>query len=276
MSAKFAPRIHVLLARDRPFGVILRRGPSQSVCSLGWDRRTDTFTVGQWLRGRIYERRADLSPDGRHLIYFAMNGRLASETGGAWTAISRAPYLKAVALFAKGDCWHGGGLFLSNTRYWLNDGYGHKMLLASSNISRDQTWQPEASYGGECLHVYFNRLQRDGWTLRETETNAHDSAVVFDRPLGGGWILRKFAHCDGTRTAEGKGVYYDTHALLREDSDEVIDGSNWEWAERDGTRLVWAEAGCLHAARLTRRGLTDPRVLHDFNNLRFEALAAPY
>jgi cytochrome bd-type quinol oxidase subunit 2 len=30
--------------------------------------------VGQWLKGRIYERRSDLSPDGKHLIYFAMNG----------------------------------------------------------------------------------------------------------------------------------------------------------------------------------------------------------
>lgn len=165
MPAKFPPRLHVLLARDTPYAVILRRGPSNTTCSIGWDRRKDTFTTGQWLRGRIYERRSDISPDGKHLIYFAMNGRWTSETGGSWTAISKAPYLKAMTLLGKGDCWHGGGLFLTNTRYWLNDGYGHKSLLVSYRFTRDETWQPSAYYGGECLHVYFNRLQRDGWTL---------------------------------------------------------------------------------------------------------------
>ena len=74
--------------------------------------------------GRIYERRSDLPPDGKHFIYFAMNGRWDSETKGAWTAISRVPYLKATDLFAKGDCWHGGGLFLSGREFWPNNGHG--------------------------------------------------------------------------------------------------------------------------------------------------------
>ena len=42
--------------------------------------------------------------DSKSLIYFAMNGRWQSETKGSWTAISRVPYLKAVGLYAKGDC----------------------------------------------------------------------------------------------------------------------------------------------------------------------------
>lgn len=72
---KFAPRLHVLLARDAPLGLVIRRGPSKHVATLLWDRRKDTFQLGQWLNGRIYERRSDLSPDGKHFIYFAMNGR---------------------------------------------------------------------------------------------------------------------------------------------------------------------------------------------------------
>ena len=50
-----------------------------------------------------------------------MSGRWQSETKGSWTAISRVPNLKAICLFAKGDCWHGGGLFLTNREFWLND-----------------------------------------------------------------------------------------------------------------------------------------------------------
>ena len=80
----FAPRLHVLLARDSSKAVIIRRGPSRKTAVIGWDRKNDTFEVGQWLNGRIYERRCDLSPDGKHFIYFAMNGRWDSEVLGAW------------------------------------------------------------------------------------------------------------------------------------------------------------------------------------------------
>ena len=98
--------------------VAIRRGPSRHTAVVGWDRATDRFKVGQWLYGRIYERRCDLSPDGKHLVYFAMNGRWDSRARGAWTAISKAPYLKALTLLAKGDCRHGGGLFASSKELW--------------------------------------------------------------------------------------------------------------------------------------------------------------
>ncbi len=129
VAGKFPCRLHVLLARNAKVGLVIRRGPSKSVCTVLWNRECNAFKLGQWLRGRIYERRCDLSPDGRHFIYFAMNGRSEAETKGAWTAISRVPYLKAVALYAKGDCWHGGGLFLSDREFWLNDGHGHTELM---------------------------------------------------------------------------------------------------------------------------------------------------
>lgn len=51
-------RLHVLLARDAPSGLVIRRGASRQVAVIGWDRDTDTFALGQWLRGRIYERRS--------------------------------------------------------------------------------------------------------------------------------------------------------------------------------------------------------------------------
>ena len=69
------PRLHALLARDAPVGVVFRRGPSNSVCTVGWNRETDQFELGQWLRGHIYVKRSDISADGRHLLYFAGNGK---------------------------------------------------------------------------------------------------------------------------------------------------------------------------------------------------------
>jgi hypothetical protein len=134
----FPARLHVLFARESRFAVVIRRGPSKRVCTMGWDRREDKFSMGQWLKGRIYERRSDLSPNGKYMIYFAMNGKWDSEVKGSWTAISMAPYLKAIGLWTKGDCWFGGGIFLSKTEFWLNDGIGcaHKQLQESSTIKQ--------------------------------------------------------------------------------------------------------------------------------------------
>jgi hypothetical protein len=200
-------RLHVLLSRESESGVVIRRGPSKQVCTIGWNRRNDTFTVGQWLRGRIYERRCDLSPDGKHMIYFAMNGRWDSETKGSWTAISRAPHLKALSLWTKGDGWNGGGLFIANDRYWLNDGYGHQLLHDSGEVKRDPAYFPDCRLGNsECLGVYYPRLIRDGWTLvnyaGERKTASLD---VFEKRFNDLWVLIKLARA-GINHPMGKGV----------------------------------------------------------------------
>ncbi len=103
-----ATRLSVLLARKSPMAVIFRRGPSKSVAVISWDTERDEFRLGQWLKGRIYEHRCDLSPSGQKLIYFAANHRNPMRT---WTAVSRPPFLTALLLWPKGDTWDGGGSF---------------------------------------------------------------------------------------------------------------------------------------------------------------------
>lgn len=63
-------RLYSIVARDAPVAVVFRRGPTRQVEVLRWDLRSDRVTAGQWLKGRIYERRCDLSPGGRltHLL----------------------------------------------------------------------------------------------------------------------------------------------------------------------------------------------------------------
>src|SRR5688500_7843573 len=64
-------RVFGIMARSAPVAALLRRGPSRWVQMLRWHAGTDTVEPGQWFRGRIYERRCDLSPDGRLFLYFA-------------------------------------------------------------------------------------------------------------------------------------------------------------------------------------------------------------
>ena len=272
----FPARLHVLLARDAPVGLVIRRGPSRQVCTLLWDRRTDSFTLGQWLKGRIYERRCDLSPDGTHFIYFAMDGKWSGLSKGSWSAISRAPYLKALAFFPKGDCWQGGGLFIDHDRYWLNGDGCHLQGRNSTTLHRDQDYRPAGGRGGECLGVYYPRLLRDGWRLNDhLSAGITDQCDIFEKPIGNGWVLRKYAHAQ-VGSPPGKGCYWDEHELVQAQSNLCLQQPGWEWADLDGTRLIWAESGCLWTGSLTDSGLAEPRLLYDFNHMTFQRRTAPY
>ena len=273
----FPARVHVILAKNSDSGIIIRRGPSKSVCTIGWDRRNDTFELGQWLKGRIYERRCDLSPDGKHFIYFAMNGKWSSAVNGSWTAISRVPYLKAIGLWANGSCWNGGGLFVSDSRYWLNAcTYGHEAKHTPPNLTEHDKFPFHEAYGGECPGVYYIRLQCDGWKLvRHTKQSANDAYTVFRKPLPLGWVLEKTAH-ETIDHPVGKGCYFDTHRLLHPNDDVTLDFPNWEWADLDRQRLVWIDCGVLRTATIMKDGPSCINDLYDFNEMSFKAIEAPY
>jgi hypothetical protein len=159
-------RLFFILARNAPVGVIFRRGPSYWVQIVKWNTDTDTFEEGQWFHGRIYEKRCDLSLDGSLLIYLAqkMNKKSLADTEYtyAWTAVSKPPYLTALTLWPKGDCWNGGGLFRSNSSIWLNHAAGataHKDHPAPKWMKVDT----RIDYRGEDGTVFEERLDRDGW-----------------------------------------------------------------------------------------------------------------
>jgi hypothetical protein len=271
--------VHILLARRAATAVVIRRGPAKAVCTLSWDRRKDSFSMGQWFKGRIYERRCDLSPDGRHFIYFAMNGKWTNaDTKGSWSAISKAPYLKALGLWANGSAWNGGGLFLGDREYWLNRfPFGHAELRAPPGLTHHEAFPFTESFGGECPGVYYHRLQRDGWSSIRHERRGDDGVSLFEKPLDHGWVLEKEAHAS-IHHPVGRGVYFDTHVLRhpRRGTTQLLDDA--EWAEWDSkrTRLVWVRGGVLYTADLTKGGFTPERPLYDFNPLRFERIEAPY
>jgi hypothetical protein len=112
-------RLYGITAREAPVAVLFRRGPSKYVQLVRWDTSTDTFEPGQWFHGRIYERDSDLSPDGRLLVYFAAGyGKRYEIDKSTWVAVSRPPFLSALAIwFYVGTAY--GGLFLSNKELGL-------------------------------------------------------------------------------------------------------------------------------------------------------------
>jgi hypothetical protein len=231
------PRLHVLLRPGSPRALVVRRGPSKTTCTIDWDLARDAFTVGQWCRHKIYPQRCDLSADGRWLSYFALNGRWRSETKGAWAAVSRAPYLKAVLLWPVGNTWGGGGRFVGPAEGYLVDEHVGFLFGAT----------------------YQDKLRRDGWVKGKS---------AFEKGLGHAWILRKRPR------NETQG---DAHQLVAPDG-AIHDRVGWEWADVDEPRrrVVWAEAGAIHAAPIGGDGLGSARLLFDARPMKFEPIAAPY
>ena len=118
------PRLSIIMASQKPRAVILRRGPSKWFHVILWDTAKDTFEYGAWFKGRIYEERCSLSPDGALFLYFALQGnKWGTSYEGAWTAVSRPPWLFALTLWPQGDTWGGGGCFIGNRELILETGH---------------------------------------------------------------------------------------------------------------------------------------------------------
>ncbi len=150
------------------------------------------------------------------------------------------------------------------------------MIHDTTEVRRDPRFQPAGGYGGECLGVYYPRLLRDGWILKDRLHEGRSNAwTIFEKQLPKGWLLRKYAH-EQTGSPPGKGCYWDEHELQPPKDGPTISRPQWEWAEQDGKSLVWAEGGCLFRAPIHAQKIGTPVLLHDFNAMRFEAREAPY
>jgi hypothetical protein len=110
------PRIHIEFSSASPTAAIIRRGPSNWVRLLKWNTADDSILPGSWFHGRIYEDGCSVSPDGRLFACFATKYRGPKTRGVdyAWTAISRLPWLTALALWPQSDTWGGRARFCDN------------------------------------------------------------------------------------------------------------------------------------------------------------------
>jgi hypothetical protein len=179
-------------------------------------------------------------------------------------------------MLPKGDYWNGGGLFTGDRRYWLN-GCGHTVLRESREVRVDMRRPPHGGVGAEDFSVYFPRLLRDGWIRAAAggPEGCDRNRATFEKDAGAGWVLRKIAHAGFPRTP-GQGCYWYEHEIEHARSGAILGFPEWEWADVDEERLVWATAGRLWAANLSQGGLCQERELADLTGMRFERLRAPY
>jgi len=108
MTGRVQPRIYCLPATKAPIVAVFRRGPTNWSHVGRWDLAERRYDPGAWLRGRIFPRRSDLSPDGRFLCYFAHKPSATWEHGEAYVALSKLPWLTALHAFCTCGTWTRG------------------------------------------------------------------------------------------------------------------------------------------------------------------------
>jgi hypothetical protein len=259
-------RLQVLLARNASVGVIFRRGPTKWVQLITWDTCKDTFKEGQWFHGHIYVGRSDLSPSGSFLIYFAnkFNKRTLSdkEYTHAWTAISKPPFLAALALWPKGDCWHGGGLFTGEQDVFLN----HRPEVATPHPEhrpRGVRVTPNPGAVGEDGPIVVSRMERDGWKFVQGQEydyskNRTVRPAVAEKRNGNGSLKLRVEKYDDPQeqwlcsVLDGKGA------------EALVGVGTWADFDQRG-RLVFASEGKLFSGALTH-GKVALTQLADFND----------
>lgn len=249
---------------------------------IRWDMRADTFERGHWFRGRIYERRSDLSPDGALLVYFASKygDRRAIEHGytETWTAVSRPPWLTGLALWPKGDAWWGGGLWTEARALRLN----HRPEEATPHPGhrpRGIVVRPDPDARGENDPLYSARLDRDGWGVRQEwrlDFRGFAEGFVTHAPE-----IRRKDHPARPFALElerriDRVTYRESFRVGGPESDAALPPGRVDWADWDSTgRIVALVDGTLQVARVGGRAIGPWTTLADFGPDRPEARVAP-
>ncbi len=200
-------------------------------------------------------------------MYFAqkLGGRQDATYTYAWTAVSRPPWLTALALWPKGNCWDGGGLFSSDYDTWVNhstDGaHPHP-----DHRPKGLRVTAEDRGRGEDFPIYGLKLARDGWiAVSRLRTQLRRSSQGFQTLQPGVWERP-------WKSGRWKLVMRHSIAAYRQRYDFKVAGPGWveplpgaEWADWDDDRgLIYAARGAIYRAKPTRANLGPSSELANF------------
>jgi hypothetical protein len=258
----YPSRLFVYLASDAPVAAVLSRGPTDWAQLSLWHTDTDRVEPGQWLKGRVYERRSDLSSDGRLFAAFVrQSGGREPDGADTWMAISRPPYFSALAVWFVGGTYHTGPCFPDGKALWT--GFAGAIPPDRGTVPAwlQRRGAREISYvdgTGEWPErtVHFNRLLRDGWQLLDRD----QYCSIWQRRHPHRPITLEMTHAfDGTTRGHAYRVEY--RVQQGGAPEQSIGEASWaDWDQRG--RLVVARAGQLRAWDVDTG---TERLIADFN-----------
>jgi hypothetical protein len=253
------PRLFGIPATRAPIVAVLRRGPTEWSHVGRWDVARGVYEPGAWIRANLYPERCDLSPDGRWLCYFTLKMPGRWKAGSTYVAISRLPWLAALAAWGTCGTWTRGAHFVDDPSAW---GVG----------------DPDEGDASPCRRKFglavtrpasFAVERRRGWTeTPDTPPRAADDmwderrAVITmekPRPKRDDHVrLRVRGRFAAFRDGRSKDVTYEIAA------DNTVNALDAQWADwdADGRLLVATRDGRLQIRELSTDGL---RVVSEAN-----------
>lgn len=207
-----------------------------------WDLETPAYEPGAWLRGTIYPQRCDLSPDGRWLAYFALKPSARWELGTTYIAISRLPWLTALAGWGIGSTWTRGMQFLDDRSVWdvdepdlgdlgpLRRHFGLRLSSADSYaVERRRGWSETADTPPRVPDDAWDERRGDRIVMEKARPGQDGSTRLTVR---GTYAAARELH--GIRTD----VRYELHIGARAHHLDDVQWADWD----EGGRLLVATA----------------------------------
>lgn len=269
MKDKIEAKVFAFIPQESGNALILRRGKSSHVGVYSWDFKSDEIKLSQWLNGRIYEYRSDISPDGKYFIYSA------NQKGEGYTVISHAPWIKAIS-FWRNIGGLGGGIFTSNKNYILRNNF-----LSRHEFS-DKALTKVGEYGilgkGDTFKViednifnygtYHARLVRNSWKVK----NYEKKFIIFFKEISSEVILEKKYYLNAVK--KGSKHQWEFHTIYM--NEQIIDKKEWEWCEWEDGVFFYSMKGCLYRVSLGDICKEKRHLIYDFNDEVFETKIASY
>jgi hypothetical protein len=250
-EAPAAPRIFGIPAAEAPIVAVLRRGPTDWFHVGRWDTATPSFEPGAWFHGTLYPQKCDLSPDGRWLAYSAMKPGADWAAGDIYEAVSRLPWLTALAAWEAGTTYTRG-------------------LHFDSVAGRCDVGEPDVGDAGPIVRRYGIALNRPEQFSVERRRGWTESPSTAPRETGGVWDTRRNVEMCKVRPTRKDGTtlhvtgsyagfrempsYHDPAAYFLSQGDELVALDDVQWADWDaaGRLLVATTSGRLQIRALSR------------------------
>ncbi len=243
-----APRLYCIPATDAPIVAVFRRGPSQWSHVGRWDLDSRTYLSGAWLRGRIFPRRSDLSPDGRYLSFFAHKPTADWELGESYVAVSKLPWLTALHAFATCGTWTRGYYFTTDGNSETPDGaklpipYGLRSIpIAQFANERRRGWQE--ALDSPPRHPDDHWDERRNARMRKPQPGGPLTLCVESLGWPGGEFRAEQA-VDGLRVS---------YSLESSDDLAIFDDLQWADWSADGLLLAATRSGHLQIRDLSAK-----------------------
>jgi len=257
------PRLFGIPARDAPIVAVFRRGPSNWSHVGRWDLARGVYEPGAWIKANLYPQRADLSPDGRWLCYFTLKGPGTWPPGWTFVAVSRLPWVSALAAWGTCGTWTRGAHFVDDHRVQelgapdagdarpLTRRYGLALSRpVTFAVERRRGWTDAADTPSRTDDDLWDERRADHVVVQKPRPGSDGASVLTAR----GWFaaFREGPFGGRPRVAE--------YALVQRDTSVPLADAQWADWDAEGRLLVATIDGRLQIRVPDRTGYT---LLHE-------------